>query len=80
MAVADATCIDNIGLIGKDREEVDSVMGRISHELCSRGLLTHELCLATRCCDILELKLDGERLVRTRAASALYEKLRLALH
>ena len=31
--------IDNIGLIGKDREEVDWVMGRISHELCSRGLL-----------------------------------------
>ena len=53
-------------------------MGRISHELCSRGLLTHELCLASRCCDILGIELDGERL-RTRAASAKCEKLYLAL-
>ena len=71
--------IDILGLIGKDREEVDRVMGRISHELCSRGLLTPELCLASRCCDILGVELDGERL-RTRAASTKYEKLRLALH
>ena len=35
--------IHNIGLVGKDREEVDQVMGRLSHELCSRGLLTPEL-------------------------------------
>ena len=70
--------LDNIGLIGKDREEVDWVMGRISHDLCSRGLLTHELCFASRCCDILGIELDGERL-RTRAASAKCEKLRLAL-
>ena len=68
--------IDNIGLIGKDREEVDR--GRFS-ELCSRGLLTQELCLASRCSDILGTELDGERL-RTRAASAEYEDLRLALH
>ena len=54
-------------------------MGFISHELCSRGLLTHELCLASRCCDILGIELDGGRL-RTRAASAKNEKLRLALH
>ena len=53
-------------------------MGRISHELCSRGLLTHELCRASRCCDILGIELDGERL-HTRAASAKNEKLRLAL-
>ena len=32
----------------KDREKVHR--GRISPELCSRGLLTHELCLASRCC------------------------------
>ena len=41
--------IDNIGFIGKDREEVTRVMGRISHEFCSRGLLTHEFCLASWC-------------------------------
>ena len=58
--------IDNIGLIGKDREEVNLLMEKICRELCSRGLLTHELCLASRCCDILGVdELDGERL-RTR--------------
>ena len=62
-----------------DREEVDQVMGRISHELCSRGLLTLELCLASRCRDFLGIDLDGEKL-RTRAASAQHEELRLALH
>ena len=32
----------------------------ISHELCLRGLLTHELCLASRCCD-LGIEVDGEK-------------------
>ena len=62
-----------------DREEVDQVMGRISHEICSRGLLTLELCLASRCRDFLGIDLDGERLC-PRAASAQHEELRLALH
>ena len=58
--------------------EVDMLMGRICRELHARGLLTHELCWATRCCDVLGIELDGERL-RTRAASTTYEKLRLTL-
>ena len=70
--------IDNIGLTGKDLEEVGRLVGCVSRVLCSRGLLTHELCLATRCCDVLGIELDGERL-RTRAISAKYEKLRLSL-
>ena len=45
--------IDNIGLIGKDSGEVDMLLGRICHELHARGLLTHELCRAARCFDIL---------------------------
>ena len=64
---------DNVGLVGKHRGEVDHV-----NELCSRGMLTNELCLASRC-DILGIELDGERL-RTRAASAKYEEVGLALH
>ena len=70
---------DNIGLIGKDCGEVDMLKGRIRRELHARGLLTHELCRAARCCCILGIELDGERL-RTRAASTKYEKLRLTLH
>ena len=41
-----------------------------------RGLLTRGICVAARCCDILGVELDGERL-RARAASEKNEKLRL---
>ena len=53
--------IDNIGLIGKDFGEVDMIVGLICRELRSRGLLTHELCRAARCCDILGIELAGEK-------------------
>ena len=68
--------IDNIGLIGKDGGEVDVLMGRICRELRSQGLLIHELCRATRCCDILGIDVDR---LRTLVASTKYEKLRLTL-
>ena len=43
-----------------------------------RGLLTRGICVAARCCDILGVESDGERL-RARAASGTYQKLRLTL-
>ena len=72
--------IDNIGLIGKDREEVNLLMEKICRELCSLGLLTHELCLPSRCCDILGGSTNWmEKGCELAAASGTYEKLRLAL-
>ena len=67
-------CIDNIGLIGKDREEVNLLMEKICRELCSQGLLTHELCLPSRCCDILGVdELDGGRLRTSRSIGYIRE-------
>ena len=68
------------GSFGKDRGEVNLLMEKICRELCSRGLLAHELCLASRCCDILGGSTNWmEKGCELAAALGTYEKLRLAL-
>ena len=53
--------VDNIAVFGRDREEVDRVMGKIICELNRCKLLTHEHTPADTQCELLGMFVDGEK-------------------
>ena len=53
--------VDNIAVLGRDKARADGAMNRISSELNSCGLLTHEHTPAATQCDLLGMHIGGDR-------------------
>ena len=70
--------VDNVGIMGTDKVQVDTAMKEVALHLDSHGLKTHEKEPAATVIEALGVELDGER-HRVRLSSSRYWRLDSAL-